>query len=64
MIEKFEYKYQDIYISNKGIAVKELNKLGKEGWEVINILYTSPNLTTYLFKRKYYETTITQKLER
>ena len=35
-----------------GLIERELNQLGKEGWEIIKIIRDEDNFDTFYFKRK------------
>lgn len=48
-MEKFEYLTTCINIYNEN----EINKLGEEGWELIQIFQNPNNTYTGIFKRKY-----------
>ena len=62
-MKKFEY--MTCYVGGKGHAFKysivnginefQLNELGKEGWELVNIIRNDDNESTAVFKREYKE---------
>ena len=62
-MKKFEY--MTCYVGGKGQGSKDiimndidetkLNKLGKEGWELVNIIRSDVNESTAVFKRELKE---------
>ena len=39
---EWEYKTLDKKVANKDVLTEELNELGSQGWEVVNINETEP----------------------
>lgn len=50
--DQFEYRAESWRAMKTKDLVAEMNKLGKEGWELINIVSTDVGNKMYLFKRK------------
>lgn len=50
--EKFEYTYKQYAGYSIGKIVDELNKMGKEGWELISNIKDEIGRPQYIFKRK------------
>lgn len=50
--EKFEYTYKQYAGYSIGKIVDELNRMGREGWELINSIKDELSRTQYIFKRK------------
>ena len=57
--EKFEYTYKQYAGYSIVKIVEELNKMGEEGWELMNIMKDEIGRPRYIFKRKI----ICKKLE-
>ena len=55
-VDKFEYKYEELYSSIKNTE-NMLNILGREGWEVIELIKPKSNTEPYKawFKRRIIE---------
>lgn len=49
---KFEYTYKQYAGYSIGKIVEELNKMGQEGWELINIVKDEIGRSRYIFKRR------------
>lgn len=49
--EKFEYTYKQFNGYSISKIVDELNKLGQEGWELINNIKDEIGRPRYIFKR-------------
>lgn len=45
-VDKFEYKYEELYSSIKSTE-NILNILGREGWEVIELIKPKSNIEPY-----------------
>lgn len=50
-MKKFEYKTKQC-IANKNLSIGELNILGNEGWELINIISVLDGYSTYYYFKK------------
>lgn len=50
--EKFEYTYKQYAGYSIGKIVDELNRMGREGWELINNINDEIGRQQYIFKRK------------
>lgn len=50
--EKFEYTYKQYSGYTIAKVVEELNKMGAEGWELINNIKDEIGRPRYIFKRK------------
>lgn len=50
--EKFEYTYKQYAGYSIGKIVDELNRMGREGWELISNIKDELGRTQYIFKRK------------
>lgn len=57
-VEKFEYTYRSYNGSTMAKIIEELNKMGQEGWELMNNFKDDVGRMRYVFKRKILETTI------
>lgn len=56
--EKFEYMYKQFSGYSMSKIIGELNKLGQEGWELINDMKDEIGRPRYVFKRKIMSTNI------
>lgn len=56
--DKFEYCYKQYAGFSISKIVDELNKMGSEGWELIDNLKDEIGRTRYIFKRKIIEVEI------
>ena len=52
MFESFEYTYKTFNNFSISKIMEELNKLGQEGWELMNIHPDEIGRNRYIFKRK------------
>ena len=50
--DKFEYTYKQYTGYSIGKIVEELNKMGQEGWELINIIKDEIGRSRYIMKRR------------
>ena len=50
--DKFEYTYKQYAGYSIGKIVEELNKMGHEGWELVNIIKDEIGRSRYIFKRR------------
>ena len=50
--DKFEYTYKQYAGYSIGKIVEELNKMGQEGWELINIVKDEIGRSRYILKRR------------
>ena len=50
--DKFEYTYKQYAGYSIGKILEELNKMGQEGWELINIIKDEIGRSRYIFKRR------------
>ena len=64
MTEKYEYKMRCFDGLTSSAILEELNKMGQEGWELINNVSNlqctgiNTSLSMFIFKRRYAEFTI------
>ena len=50
--DKFEYTYKQYAGYSISKIVEELNKMGQEGWELINIVKDEIGRSRYILKRR------------